>query len=110
MNSLISVCGLDCSKCEAREATITNNEELRINVANEWSKLNGVKITPEMINCEGCRQNGVKTPFCADLCEIRKCAIKNEYETCGSCSNIDYCNKIKMIIDSNIEAKNNLKK
>ncbi len=110
MNKLIAICGLDCSKCEARIATINNDHQLRKKVADEWSKLNSVKITSEMIKCEGCLGNGLKTPFCSALCEIRKCAINNKYDTCGSCLNIDKCEKIKMITDNNAEAKKNLGK
>ena len=55
MNNYIAYCGLDCETCEARQATI-NNDELRGRVANLWPELNGVEITPEMINCTGYRE------------------------------------------------------
>ena len=42
MNDYIAYCGLDCETCEARLATLGNDDELRIKVAEEWSKLNGV--------------------------------------------------------------------
>ena len=109
MNDFISYCGLDCEKCEARIATITNDDKLREKVAALWSKLNSVTITKEMINCVGCRLDGVKTPFCESLCEIRKCAIENKYEMCGACSKIMECEKIKMITNSNEEALKRLK-
>lgn len=101
MNRLIAYCGLDCSKCEARKATINNDDNLRIKVAEEWSKLNQVTITKEMINCEGCRMNGLKTPFCDKLCPIRMCASQKNVETCGDCLEINTCDKIKMIIENN---------
>lgn len=101
MNRLIAYCGLDCSKCEARKATINNDDNLRIKVAEEWSKLNQVTITKEMINCEGCRMNGLKTPFCDKLCPIRMCASQKNVETCGDCLKINTCDKIKMIIENN---------
>ena len=62
MKKLIAYCGLDCEKCEAYIATKNNDNALREKVAKEWSELNGVDITPEMINCDGCRVDGVKTP------------------------------------------------
>lgn len=101
MKRLIAYCGLDCSKCEARKATINNDDNLRIKVAEEWSKLNQVTITKEMINCEGCRMNGLKTPFCDKLCPIRMCASQKNIETCGDCLEINTCDKIKMIIENN---------
>lgn len=53
MNQLIGCCGLDCEKCDARVATVTNDDALREKTADLWTKLNGVTITPEMINCTG---------------------------------------------------------
>ena len=64
MNEYIAYCGLDCETCEARLATVNNDDALRQRVAREWSELNGVEITAEMINCSGCRIPGVKTPYC----------------------------------------------
>lgn len=60
MNKLIGCCGLDCEKCDARIATIANDNALREKTAALWTKLNGVMITPEMINCTGCRIEGAK--------------------------------------------------
>ena len=52
MNDYIAYCGLDCEACEARLATVNNDNELRIKVSKEWSELNGVEIAPEMKSCE----------------------------------------------------------
>ena len=81
VNEYIAYCGLDCETCEAHIATVYNDNDLRIKVAKEWSELNGVEITPEMINCAGCRIDGVKTPFCDSLCPIRQCALSKDIET-----------------------------
>ena len=109
MNKYIAYCGLDCETCEAREATITNDDELRAKVAKEWSELNGVEITPEMINCEGCRIDGVKTPFCDALCPIRQCGLCKGYESCGDCAEMEKCEKVGMVIGNNPQALCNLK-
>jgi len=63
MKEYIAYCGLDCESCDARLATINDDNALRQQVAKHWSELNGVEITPEMINCSGCRIEGVKTPI-----------------------------------------------
>ena len=84
MKNFIAFCGLDCETCQARIATIQNDDGLREKVARLWSDLNGVEITPEMINCSGCRIDGVKTPYCDSLCPIRQCAISRKLETCGT--------------------------
>lgn len=51
MRELIACCGLDCEKCEARKATLMNDDKLREKVAQDWSALNHVLITTEMIHC-----------------------------------------------------------
>ena len=67
-NQLIGCCGLDCETCDARIATITDDNTLREKTAALWTALNGVTITPDMIHCTGCRVEGAKTPFCDKLC------------------------------------------
>lgn len=108
MKDYIAFCGLDCENCEARLATVNNDDSLRQKVAKEWSELNGVEITPEMIHCVGCRIDGVKTPFCESLCPIRQCALEREVETCGACAEIRTCEKVWMILENNVEAQRNI--
>lgn len=109
MNEYIAYCGLDCEACEARIATINDDNKLREKVANLWSKLNGAEISPEMINCTGCRIEGVKTPFCDSICPIRQCASKRKYETCADCAELEECEKVDMIHKNNGDALKNLK-
>ena len=40
MNNFIAYCGLNCEKCEARIATINNDNDLRQKEARHWSVLN----------------------------------------------------------------------
>ena len=109
MKNYIAYCGLDCETCEARIATIHNDNALRKKVARLWSELNGVEITPEMINCVGCRIDGVKTPYCDSLCPIRHCALKRGVETCGDCGEMESCEKLGAITGNNADALKNLK-
>ena len=109
MNQYIACCGLDCETCEARLATVNNDDTLRAKVAKLWSDLNGVEITPEMINCVGCRINGVKTPYCESLCPIRQCALGRGVETCGDCSEMESCEKLGAITEHNSDALKRLK-
>ena len=109
MNEYIAYCGLDCETCEARLATVNNDDALRQRVARVWSELNGVRITAEMINCSGCRIPGVKTPYCDSLCPIRQCAMGKQMETCGSCPEMNFCEKLAMITGNNADALRRLK-
>ena len=108
MKKLIAYCGLDCGECEARTATLANDNAMREKIAKEWSALNGVEITAEMINCEGCRMDGAKTPYCLGICPIRQCAVKKERETCGDCPDFKNCHTVAMIISNNPAAADNL--
>ena len=108
MKDFIAYCGLDCEGCEARLATVRNDNVLRQKVAKLWSELNGVEITPEMINCTGCRIDGVKTPYCDSLCPIRQCAKSRCVSTCGSCAEMGSCEKLAMITGNNADALKNL--
>ena len=109
MKDFIAYCGLDCENCQARQATINNDDNLRREVAKLWSELNQAEITPEMINCTGCRIEGPKTPFCDAICPIRQCAKARNYETCADCKEMEHCEKLSMITASNPDALNNLR-
>ena len=98
MNDYIAYCGLDCETCEARLATVNNDDALRQRVAKEWSELNSAEITPEMINCSGCRIPGVKTPYCDFLCPIRQCAMSKQMETCGRCPEMIFTTFMRAMI------------
>lgn len=110
MKNLIAYCGLDCEQCDARKATLNNDEEQRVKIAKLWSELNGVDITPDMINCDGCRVDGRKTPYCDLYCPIRQCALGKGCETCGDCDNMEGCQTVGMITSDNADALENLKR
>ena len=109
MKQLIAVCGLNCETCDARIATLTDDAALREKTAKLWSELNGASITAEMINCEGCRMDGVKTPFCNALCPIRQCALEKGFATCGDCPQMDTCAVVGSVHGSDPVAKARLK-
>ena len=109
MENKIAFCGLNCEECEARKATINNDDELRKKVAKLWSEWNQCEIKPEWINCEGCHGDGVKTYFCSEQCQIRKCSLSKGFNTCAECPKMDDCDTLKMITDHSEPAKNSLK-
>lgn len=110
MDKLTACCGLDCEKCDARTATLTNDDALRERTAALWSKLNGVTITPEMINCTGCRTDGAKTPFCDRLCPIRGCVREKGLDTCADCAQMDGCRTLGRIAENDPSVLENLKR
>ena len=95
MNELVACCGLDCGRCEARLATINNDDALRERVARQWAEWNNAPyIKAEHINCMGCRTQGCKTYYCSDLCKIRHCVMEKGYNTCGGCEKMRTCNTL----------------
>ena len=110
MKTMIAYCGLDCEQCDAYLATVRDDRALREKTAKKWSEMNHVEILPEYINCEGCRVNGVKTYFCEQMCEIRKCAAKKGFTTCGDCAGHENCQTLSMITSDCPDAVENLKK
>ncbi len=82
---MIACCGLDCSKCEGYLATQADSAGKRAEVAAKWSALYKAEITPEHINCDGCRTEGRKFLYCRSMCEIRRCCMTKNLEHCGAC-------------------------
>ncbi len=108
MKDLIACCGLDCETCDARIATITDDDALREKTARTWAEMNNVpQITAETINCLGCRTDGVKYGYCA-MCAIRSCAMEKGFETCGQCAQLEVCATIAPILEHAPGAKENL--
>ena len=108
MKDLIAICGLDCEICDARIATLTDDDAMREKTAKAWSEMNHAPIMPEMINCEGCRVDGIKTPFCDALCPIRRCALGKGFATCGDCPDMDACENVSAVHESDPEARKRL--
>ena len=109
MNPLIACCGLDCEGCDARIATVGNDDELREKTAQKWSVMNNApEITAAAINCTGCRTNGVKFAYCSDYCEVRKCVSEKGLPTCGGCEKLNECQVVGAIFRHHPGARENL--
>jgi len=108
MEKFIACCGLDCATCDARIATLANDEDLRAQTAEKWKVQFRADITPEMINCTGCREAGIKFAHCSE-CEIRNCSKSKGFETCADCETLENCVLLKNIHQYVPEALANLK-
>ena len=110
MKQLIACCGLDCETCDARRATVENDDELREKTARKWSEMNDApQITAATINCMGCRTEGAKFAYCSDYCQIRKCVCEKGFATCGDCQELDACPIVGSIFQHAPDAKENLR-
>lgn len=110
MERLIACCGLDCATCEARIATVQDDDVMRKAVAEKWSAMNNApEITPETINCMGCRTNGVKFAYCTSYCQIRRCVESHGYVTCSDCPDMERCEVVGAVLGNAPEALVNLR-
>ena len=93
-NQLIGCCGLNCEACDARIATITNDNTLREKTAALWTRLNGVTITPDMITCTG---------------PVHTCVREKKLDTCADCGQMDGCPTLGRIAANSPFVLENLK-
>lgn len=88
---------------------MADDNELRFKTAEKWRvEYNAPGITPEMINCTGCREPGVKIPHC-ETCEIRVCVRSKGYQTCADCELLENCSIVGGLHKYVPEALENLK-
>ncbi len=85
MEKCLAICGIDCSICDARIATLNNDDNLRRELARKWvEEYNSPDIKPEDINCVGCTDEGVHIGYCGE-CAIRKCGMEKGVINCAYC-------------------------
>lgn len=86
----LSYCGFNCELCPIYNATIKENDaeiKMFLNLKDDDN--------PKDFYCKGCTvSNGKHLGFC----EIKKCAGKEELNTCAFCSNFP-CNKLDVITE-----------
>ena len=102
MEKLIACCGMNCGTCDARIATVTNDNALRAKKAAEW------KVQPEMVNCTGCREAGAKVWYC-ESCDIKNCVISKNFQTCADCNQLESCTILSKVHKYVPDALENLK-
>ncbi len=83
MGKMMAYCGLMCDECNAYKATANNDDALRRQTSEEWSKLYGANVKAEDVNCLGCKSD-VNFNYCG-MCRIRACNIKRSISNCSEC-------------------------
>jgi hypothetical protein len=92
MYETIAYCGLDCSECDAYQATQADDLVLKEKIAERWTKKLGMAFTADDITCDGCKSERLSA-WCQKVCVIRPCAEERGVITCAHCN--DYsCKKV----------------
>ena len=101
---IVAACGLTCSECPAFIATRKNDDALRAETAEKWSKMFHADIKSADINCDGCPGDSPRLfSYCA-VCEIRKCARAKKFATCAACPEYP-CEKLEKFLAQAPEAR-----
>jgi len=107
MSEMIAYCGLDCLECGAYLATRDDDDDLRREVAAQWSQWYDAALDPADINCEGCTaESGLQFRHCA-TCEMRRCAMEKGLPNCAHCNEYP-CETLSGFFDVAPEARERL--
>ncbi len=100
MNGNTAFCGLECSQCPAYVAAQTDDNRLRAETAQLWSKEYNIEVNPEGINCDGCKSDSGRLINHCSVCKIRKCGIEKQVSTCAHCDDFacDTLNKFFAVV------------
>jgi len=104
MTEMIAYCGLACHNCVAYQATLSDDNSKRQEIAGLWSTMYGSDLEPGDINCAGCLSR--KEPLFAHcrVCDVRRCAEERGLDNCARCA--DYaCDKLESFFELAPEAK-----
>lgn len=97
MKDLFSKCGINCGRCPSYKENLKTDED-RQRCSDGWHKYLGFRLSPEkLLSCDGCQMPNDENParYFKFGCYIRKCAEKNNAETCAHCSGYP-CEDVKL--------------
>ncbi len=106
MERLTAYCGLDCAEWDAFQATQADDDELRAQVAAQWSEESGHAFSAEDINCDGCTVGKREVPF-LHKCAIRNCGRERGVANCAHCAEFA-CERLEQVFDNSPDARANL--
>lgn len=79
----ISICGLNCAKCDMYEAS-HGNEKVRDEIIQWFKEKRNKTVEPAQVRCEGCR-GPVDVHWSPD-CRMRACAGQKGVQYCFQCN------------------------
>ena len=89
MDAMIAYCGLTCDTCPIHLATLEQDKSKQLSMRAEIVKICTEQYEMSMqirdiTDCDGCRACARLFSGCAK-CQIRKCAVARELESCAFC-------------------------
>jgi hypothetical protein len=87
----ISVCGLNCARCDIRQAGL-GDESLRDEIQEWFREELDTIIEPEKIRCDGCR--GPLESHWSPDCKMMNCARNRGHRYCFECGEFP-CDKLE---------------
>ena len=78
MDQIKSHCLLLCNECSIFKATQSDDDEKRAELAVSLSEVYDRQFKPVDINCDGCTTKGGRLFAFAQVCSVRKRAIRSE--------------------------------
>ncbi|MFC1900236.1 DUF3795 domain-containing protein [Chloroflexota bacterium] len=103
----VAYCGLIYTDCGTYIATQKNDDKLRKEMAEDWSKKYNHAFKVEDINCVGCIPTSGKHVGQPSVCSIRKCGQEKGVINCAYCD--DYaCEKLQKYFEMAPVMKANL--
>ncbi len=87
---ILTLCGYRCDLCQFYTKNIKSEKD-KERVSRDFNRLFGYGITPENVECVGCKNEGKHV---AASCSVRSCALKKGVENCAHCSEF-ICDKLE---------------
>ncbi|MFW5714698.1 MAG: DUF3795 domain-containing protein [Brevefilum sp.] len=108
MDQIIAFCGLDCSGCEAYQATLAEDDAAKLEIWEQWKvTYNSPDMPFEAVTCDSCTA-GVRTGgYCAD-CPVRACGMARGLANCAHCEDYETCGTLQSFIADIEDARENL--
>lgn len=102
----VSYCGLLCNECPVFIATAQNNEELKEQLAKDYSNEN-CQFSKEDMVCYGCFSEKTGDSKMCGNCAIRNCAEKKRVKNCAYCEEYP-CHSINTYVHEGSENRKRL--
>ena len=86
MKDLFAKCGCNCGRCPSYKENLQSDED-RQRCSDGWWRYFGFRLSADKLrSCDGCQTPDDENPVRYQNCYVRKCAVKNDVETCAHCS------------------------